>query len=199
MRLCLVSYGQICVCSCTVVLARPNLWVERMCIDYFVCTFCRSSVYVSTRVRLCSFVFFRCTVGYCLSLDGTNQCFAQVYLVFELPIRMVVYHHRQSCLGYIPQLSVWLFTATVVHCPCAICLTFMHSLMRSCVGICANLSILCLHSFVHEHRCGNVNQNFTSWCLRGYVLARVQYTCVWMSLRSLLRSTSKYRVHKYIL
>ena len=100
---------------------------------------------------------------------------------------MVVYHHRQRGLRHIPQLSLWLFTAIVVQCPCAICLTSMHALTRSRVGICANLSILGIHLFVYGHGRENVSWNVTSRCVRGYVLARVEYTRVWMSLRSLLR------------
>ena len=198
-RLCLLSYGRICFCSCTVVLARAKSWVERICMDGFVCTFCCSSVYVLTRVRLCTLVFFRCTVGYCVHAKDPGRPTPLVFGWYEqvfcsslfsflvCQLRLVVYHHRQRCLGYIPQLSVLLFTAIVVLCPCAICPTFMHALTRSCVGICANLSILGVHVFVYEHGCENVSRKVTSRCVRGYLLAREEYTCVWMSLRSLLR------------
>ena len=44
-----------------------------------------------------------------------------------------------------------------------------------------------VHLCVYEHGCENVGWNATSRCVRGYVLARVEYTRVWRSLRSLLR------------
>ena len=44
-----------------------------------------------------------------------------------------------------------------------------------------------VHLCVYGHGCENVCWNATSRCVRGYVLAREEYTPVWRSLRSLLR------------
>ena len=44
-----------------------------------------------------------------------------------------------------------------------------------------------VHLCVYGHGCENVGWNATSRCVRGYVLAREEYTRVWRSLRSLLR------------
>ena len=96
-------------------------------------------------------------------------------------VAYVTLHHR-GCTVVPP--STW---AKWVPRACAICLTFMYALTRSCVGICANFSILGVHLLVYEHESENVSWNVTSWCVRGYVLARVEYTRVWMSLCSLLR------------
>ena len=40
-----------------------------------------------------------------------------------------------------------------------------------------------VHLCVYEHGCENVCWNDTSRCVRGYVLAREEYTHVWRSLR----------------